>query len=333
MSATSSSRWPSLASDVLTPHSWLSHMVATDHCGEYLEEGGSLVRIVSTPDEATHAQLVDALRRVTEDLQIGMISVSHHNCDQLQYPHKIVAALGEQIELRDLFHACAAQVWRRLGYPPTGVTAREVSDRHGGSLMDLRSDFRSEVRRMFDSETNLSRDFRSAIPRILEGVLDGPHQERIVIGQFQSFLLGTLSARDLFQIGIQKKVNRETATETLRNLLALVALANRTGAVLHLDLRRVTDHELVAQGGRLVFATTKQARIWVYQWIRELIDGLDRFSSAFIVVEFGPSFPDPSFAGRGWGLYDALRLRLQDGVHPVDGKQNPSAPFVSLGSR
>ena len=198
--------------------------------------------------------------------------------------------------------------------------------------MDLRSDFRAELRRAFDSGPALSRDFRSAVPRVLEGVTDGPPHERLVIGQFQSFLCGTLSARDLFQFGFQKKVSRETATSTLKNLLALFAHANRNGVLLHLDLRWITDHELLSAGGRAVFAPTKQARVWVYQWIRELIDGLDRFSSTLLVVEFGPSFEDPSFAGRGWGLYDALRLRLQDGVHPLDGMQNPSAPFVALRS-
>ena len=318
--------------DVLTPSAWLAHLMEFDKCGEYLTDGGSLIRIASTSDVAAHEQLSDALSARAEVSQTQLLSISRDNCDKLQYPHKIVATLGEQVDLTVLFRGCASEVWRRLGYPSIGVTARDVSERHGGSLMDLRSDFRAEVRRMFDSGPDLSRDFRSAIPRVLEGVIDGPPQERLVIGQFQSFLCGTLSARDLFQFGIQKKVCRETATSTLRNFLALFAFANRNGVLLHVDLRWITDHDLVSADGRAVFAPTKQARVWVYQWIRELIDGLDRFSSTFLVIEFGSSFQDPSFAGRGWGLYDALRLRLQDGVHPVDGGQNPSAPFVALGS-
>ena len=220
-------------------------------------------------------------------------------------------------------------MWTRIGYPSSAVTATEVGAHHGLPTLEIRRDFRDELQSLLREKHQLSRDFAAATRHVINGVIDGTQAERLALGQFESYLTGNLTARELFQLGVQKKISRETATSALRNLLALHRLAGRSGALLHLDLRWATNHEQLPKTEAGGYVPTKQARTSIYQWVRELIDSLDRFSSTFICVEFGPNFRDPAFHGRGWGIYDALRLRLEDGVKPADGP-NPSASFVPL---
>ena len=312
---------------------WLQHLVEADQGLDFVRSGGSLLRVASTSTPTAHRSFLSALNDFTDQAQVPLLQVSYETCDRLQYPQKVIAAIGETVDFPQLFRDIAHLIWRHLGYAGSSVLARDVSAVTGNSLMDLRGEFRAEVRRMLDNGPTLSRDFRSIVPRILvDGVIDGPHAERGYIEQFRSYLRGLLSARDLYQLGIMKKVTRETATSTLRSLLALYSMTSNPGVVLHLDLRWSSDHDLLSTLDRTVFGPTKQARVWIYQWMRELIDTLDRFSSTIIIVEVGPSFRDPSFSGRGWGLYDALRLRLEDGVRPADGDSNLSAPFITFGA-
>jgi hypothetical protein len=328
--------WSSLRDAMTTkldePNRWLQHLLDVDLSLEFVQRGGSLLRVVSTGSPATHWSLVAALQSTSESEQLPLVQIGHGNCEKLQYPNKIVAAMGETVDLAALFRAIAHRAWRQLGYAGSSVTARDVSEVTGRSLMDLRSEFRFEVRRLLESGPPLSRDFRNVVPRVLDAVIDGPQAERNYVEPFRSYLRGLLSARDLYQLGVMKKVTRETATSTLRGLLALHSLTSTPGVVVHLDLRWGSDHELLSTKDRRILGPTKQARIWIYQWVRELIDTFDTFSSTIMIVEVGPSFGDPSFSGRGWGLYDALRLRLEDGVHPADGAPNLSAPYVAMGA-
>jgi hypothetical protein len=296
---------------------------------DFLVNRGSLIRVVVTVQPTVHAVLERELVRLADATGLQLVCISAKNCDKLQFPHKVVASIAQELDLREFFRDCAREVWRRMGYVTTECSVRRVSELHGVSMMELRQDFRSELGSFLREGPQMSRDFNTAIRRVLNGVIDGSNEERVLVGQFLSYLLGLLPVRELFQLGVQRKVARDTATSTLRNLLSIPCLAGRAGTIAYLDLRWTTDHEQLTGLDRL--GPTRQARSWIYQWVRELIDSQDRFSSTLMCVEFGPSFIDADLYGRGWGIYDALRLRLEDGVRPADGP-NPSAPFVLLGS-
>jgi len=313
--------------DHLSPLAWTRHLTDIDNFPGYLLLGGSAVRVVVTEDADTHVELVDELGHLERSHELVGIRVDAGSCGKLHQPQSILAAIARRVDLFDVFTHVARRIWRDLGYPSTEVTIAKVAERHGLLHNELRTEFRAESRRFIGDLPGLSRDFRTAIHTVLLEVIDHDHRGRAVAQRVESYLLGTLGAKDLFELGIQRKVSKETATPAMRNLLALLCAARPQGTLLHIDLRWATDELLLTEGP--AWRATKTQRIAIYQWVRELIDGVDRFTSTLICVEFGPQFPNASFSGRGWGLYDALRLRLEDGVRPVGGP-NPSAPFVPL---
>lgn len=313
--------------DHLSPLAWTQHVADIDNFPGYLLLGGSAVRVVVTEDDDTHVELIDELTRLERSHELVGIRVDAASCGKLHQPQAILATIARSIDLFGAFTDVARRIWRDLGYPSTEVTIAKVAERHGLLHNELRTEFRLESRRFVAELPGLSRDFKTAIHSVLLEMIDSDHRGRAVVQRVESYLLGTLGAKDLFDLGIQRKVSKETATPAMRNLLAFLHAASPSGTLLHIDLRWATDEHLLTEGP--VWRATKSQRVAMYQWVRELIDGVDRFTSTLICVEFGPQFPNASFSGRGWGLYDALRLRLEDGVRPVGGP-NPSAPFVPL---
>lgn len=315
-------------SDALSPPAWARHVDEIDDVPGYLLLGGSLVRVVVTENQRGHLDLVAELDDLAERRALVSIRVDAANCPKLHQPQLVLASVVQSLDLFRVFVDVATEIWRRLGYPTSEVTLGKVAERHGMLINDLRTEFRGESRRFLEAERGLTRDFKTAVRNILLELIDGEHRGRAGVQRLESYFRGTLGARDLFDLGIQRKVSKETSTPALRNLTALLHLAGRAGCLLHLDLRWVTDEHLLTEGP--LSRATRTQRVAVYQWIRELIDGIDRFTSTVVCAEFGPQFPDPAFNGKGWGLYDALRLRLEDGVRPSGGP-NASAPFVPLG--
>jgi len=239
----------------------------------------------------------------------------------------MVASIAQRTDLRETLRCCARRIWSDMGYLVESAEIRDVAERHNLSMVNLRQDFRAELNRLPHKDVRLGRDFLSALRLVLPGVSEGGVTEHNEVGRLTSYLSGTLGMSDIFQLGMQRKLDRQTALPVLRNFLALNRLAGRSGTLLHIDLTWATDHETLGVNG-----LTKQSRIWTYQWLRELIDSHHLFDAVFLCIEVGPGFPDPNTLGRGWGLYDAVRLRLEDGVHPRDG-QNLSAPIVTLEAR
>ena len=318
-----------LMPDLLSPQAWTGHVADIDDFPGYLLLGGSAVRVVVTEDDRAHKDLNEALSDLAEAAQLEHVMLDAMSCPRLYQSPAILSAVARSINLVDIFNRIARRIWARLGYPSVEVSVAKVAERHGLLHDQLRTDFRDETGRFLEQLHGLSPDFKNAMRRILLRVSDGEHRGEAGVRYLESYYAGTLGARDLYEVGLHRKLTKETATPALRNLLALLAAADHAGSLLHLDLRWVTDETLLTEGP--LRPASKSQRLAVYQWVRELIDSVDRFTSTFIVVEFGPQFTDPRFNGRGWGLYDALRLRLEDGVRPAGGP-NPSAPFVPLGS-
>lgn len=315
-------------SDSVEPATWLRHLEDADELIQYLETGGSLLRVVTSRDQWTHRSLVDELHGLCTRMNLRRLAVDHFDCRRLYSAPDVVVSVAKKMDIYDVFAHVARRIWKSLGSVDDKFLLEEVRFILGASPSELRVDFRSEMEQFFGNFPGFSRDFRLAVRSVLLDLIVGGASSRIAIQRVESYFLGSGTVKDLRDISIQRKLTRETATRVLRNLVELNRAAGSRGTLLHLDFRSLSDHEMVP-GDYLVRSASKSQRIAAYQWIRELIDGNGQFSSCMICVELGPNFPDPNFRGRGWGLYDALRLRLEDGVRPVGGP-NLSAPFIPL---
>lgn len=311
----------------LTPAAWTNHLVTVEGLPKLLQDGSSMLRVAVTRDRSVSNSLRSELDAFAASHGLEIARADRSTCERLQEPNRMVASIAQRTDLRETLRCCARRIWSDMGYLVESAEIRDVAERHNLSMVNLRQDFRAELNRLPHKDVRLGRDFLSALRLVLPGVIEGGVTEHNEVGRLTSYLSGTLSMSDAFQLGMQRKLDRQTALPILRNFLALNRLAGRSGTLLHIDLTWATDHEALGVNG-----LTRQSRIWTYQWLRELIDSHHLFDSVFLCIEVGPGFPNPNALGRGWGLYDAVRLRLEDGVHPSDG-QNLSAPIVTLEAR
>jgi len=301
---------------------WLDHLFDVDRTAGYLTAGGSLARVVTVPDDAAHAELRRVLERRAVEHGLRFLSVESPET-MLHQPEHVLRDLVHCVDLGNVLAEFAASVWARIGYGGQGLSTLEVSEASGDSRIVLRRDFGRESRRVLGWEHALTRDFGEAFDWGATETVDGTGANAALL--LGSWLAGKIGSKDRHVLGVHRPVNRANATSTIRSLMATSRLAGSVGTVLHVDARWMTDPELMP-GTR---GSTRQQRIWLYQWVRELIDSMPRWSSTFVCFEFGESFLDETVSGRGMGLYDALRIRIVDGVRPRGG-QNPSAPLVSL---
>lgn len=316
--------------DAVKPAVWLRHLETSDELSQFIVHGGSLLRVVTSCDQQTHNSLVGELFDLSNRLGLKHLGVERLDCSRLYSAPDVVSSAASKADFTELFTQIARRIWKFLGPVDEAFLLDEVRFILRSSPLDLRADFRSEMNQFLEHFPGFSRDFRVAVRSVLLEIIVGGASSRDALQRVESYFLGTAKVRELRDIGIQRKLARETATRVLRNLFELNRATGSNGTLLHLDFRWISDHEL-APSNSSARPASKSQRVATYQWIRELIDGSDQFSSSLICVEFGPNFPDPNFRGRGWGLYDALRLRLEDGVRPVGGP-NLSAPFIPLTS-
>lgn len=309
----------------LSPSEWLHHLRTVDQVPDFLKAGGSIVRVVTSHSQPVHKQLTVSLDSFAASHDFRLLRVSHETCPRLQYPHEIIASLVPSLEIESLFRGLARRAWVEAGFDGDGHALSAVQERTRESRSSLRREFKRALRSLLPPGEVLNHEFTRAAQEVVTDVVESPEQALAAIKLFESYLLRRATQSELVALGVLRKITRSNATPTLKQLVALNHVGGWPASVLHLDLRWTSDHESLDS----LVGPTRMARRDLYQWVREIIDLTPGFRSAFVCVEFGPTFLDPSPTGRGFGSYDALRLRLDDGVKPRGGP-NPSAALVPL---
>jgi hypothetical protein len=277
---------------------WTEHLLKQDASLDFVKAGGSLVRFPIAENDKAHRSLVSALRSAKEQNQLAFFTVPSHACE-IHRPDKVLSELASRWNTESYATAVIRNVWKELRYDASESILLSDASRATGQ----------DPNPMF---SRFNRNLRDLLGRGLNN-----QGER-------------LTAADRRSIGIMWPVKRDNATSILRSMLAFSALAGWTGSILHFDIRFVTDHAKYDEINS-PNTYTKQKRIALYQWLREIIDQTQHFSKTVIVVETGPTFIDQSQFGIGIGIYDALKNRIVDDVSLNDSAvANPCAIVVPI---
>ncbi len=319
----------------LTSREWLVALTSADHLIEHLNSKGSIIKFCVVNSHSDHEELVKRLDNLCDDNRLNLLAVDGSRTD-VSAPENIVRFVANGLRTEHSVNAFVRHVWREAAYENEDLKPlmRLAADKDIDKI-SLNQSFESALRRVLPRSSEVdhvpafNRDFRNALLKLAaitrEEGQTSPIRAQLIDG-FHTWMTGMAPAHILKMLGIQWKLRRTNATQILRSVLALAPLNGFKASILHLDLRYVTNTEILTTPTPVKY--TKNKRIGTYQWLRELIDQTHLFDSTMIIVEVGPLFLDQSATGPGIGRYDALKFRVLDDI--TTDRDNPSSVITKI---
>lgn len=319
----------------LTSREWLSALISADHLVDHLDSKGSIIKFCVVNSDSDHQELRKWLDKLCVDHNLNLLTVDASKTD-VSSPENIVRFLANGFRTEQNINEFVRYVWRESANENEDLVPfmKLAADRDIDKI-SLNQSFESALRRVLPRSSEIhhvpafNRDFRNALLKLAsitrEEGRTSPIRAQLIDG-FHTWLTGMAPAHILKMLGIQWKLRRTNATQILRSVLALAPMTGYKASIFHLDLRYVTNSEILAAPAPIKY--TKNRRTGTYQWLRELIDQTHLFDSTFIVVEVGPLFLDQSATGPGIGRYDALKFRVLDDI--TTDRDNPSSVITKI---
>ena len=164
-------------------------------------------------------------------------------------------------------------------------------------------------------------EFRTAMLRLCQAQLRSGQ----VVDAEHTAVLDWLRG-DLRQISVLKsalifrRIGRHNARQLLFSLAHWLAVNDRAGLVLVVNIRRLGFARRPSPEERQGYYYTKAALLDAYEVLRQLVDNTDEMANCIAVVVAAPEFL--SDLPRGLDAYQALKLRIYDEVRDLN-RDNP----------
>lgn len=320
----------------ITQDEWID-TIRGEYLQSFIKRGGAAVKFVVPMDNIDHDQLLNLLRKTSEEedylfTSVNAISTKIHMIDKLF--HEVARQINDrQIDDWDeLSNEFVKKYFTQNGY--TLPSRREdfniehIAATNNNLLENfLRGDIKTWLRQEIFCDYEMSQEFRIAMIRLCLEQLDlaGPPFLSKAVKEWlrgDLRLISTLKEALIFQ-----KIARHNARHMLFSLSHWLRINGKSGLILALDITRYLVSRRSKNPDNGYFYSVP-ALLDAYEVLRQFIDGTDEMEGCLIVVFASKEFLDPDDR-RGLSRYDALKLRIWDEVRDRQ-RQNPLASLVRL---
>ena len=315
----------------LSPDAWLGH-IRREYLETFVRDGGSAVKFPIPLDERSRDPLFKGLEGAAREagclyLHVDAAETRVHMIDRWFF------RVAEQAPWGRLVREVLARFARDEGYAlPTDSTespVEQIASIHGVTPEFIGTRLDPRIEQYVFRERALVREFRIAMTQLCLAELRG---EDTSSGTFQiltEWLTGRNTAVSAVKpFKIYTRINRANARHLFESLSWWVRFAGYAGTVITVDAARISVPRNPRDEGVYY---TKAMVLDFYEVLRQFIDGADRLSGCLLVVVPDMAFLDEEVSGRGYGAYQALKLRIIDEVR--DRRLvNPMAALVRLKS-
>jgi P-loop Domain of unknown function (DUF2791) len=301
----------------------------SEYLTEYIPAGGAAVKFAVT--EAGSADIVRegllsrARSRGYVVATVNAAQVKIHMID------KVFNAVATQIDWDEGARAVVRSTLQALGFqsaPDGELSLEHLAAANDYDANELRIELNRELQREILKDYELAHEFRIAMLRLCQAVLDHSESMREERNLVLEWLRGEVRlVSTLKQVRIYQKIARHNARDMLTSLTHWVAKTGRPGLVLDLDLRRCAVSKRPDDG--LVFYS-RVAVLDTYEFLRQLIDATDELKSCLVLATISPDILTDPFRGIEHN-YEALKYRIWDEVRDSQ-RTNPLAALVRTAS-
>jgi hypothetical protein len=298
----------------------------------YISGGGTAVKFVVPADDAVAAAFVDRVGTAARSAgyvvaQVDAAQTRVHLLEQVFFD---VARL---VDWDDLATVATRRAAEAAGYPVPpdgGVSLDQLASHHRVDPRELKRDVDRQLQHQVQQDYAMVQEFRTAMLRLCQAQLRSGQ----VVDAEHAAVLDWLRG-DLRQISVLKsalifrRIGRHNARHLLFSLAHWLAVNDRTGLAVVLDIRRLGFARRPSPEERHGHYYTKGALLDAYEVLRQLVDNTDEMANLIVVVVASPGFV--SDASRGLDAYQALKLRIFDEVRDAN-RDNPLSSLIRLGA-
>jgi hypothetical protein len=308
--------------------SFLDH----DYLHGYLDGGGAALKFVVPPDEASAAAFMERFAATAAEAGFGVAQVDAA-ATRAHLLEEVFFAVARQVDWDALATVATRAALAAAGYPVTAdgrVALEGLAAHYKVDPRELKRDVDRQLQDRVHRDYAMVHEFRTAMLRLCQAQL-GSGQ---VVDAEHTAILDWLRG-DLRQISVLKsalifrRVGRHNARHLLFSLAHWLAVNDRAGLAVVLDIRRLGSARRPSPEERQGHYYTKAALLDAYEVLRQLVDNTDEMSNCMFVVVASPAFLTD--ANRGLDAYQALKLRIFDEVRDVN-RDNPFSSLVRLGA-
>ncbi|MGH9056969.1 MAG: BREX system ATP-binding domain-containing protein [Acidimicrobiales bacterium] len=306
--------------------------LAGEYLHDYVEDGGAAVKFVVPPDDPTASAFVEGFGAAASGAGYCVAVVDAANT-RVHLLEQVLFDVARQVDWDGLAASAARGAFESAGYPapPDGsVTLDRVAAHHGVDARELKRDVDRQLQKQVQRDYAMVQEFRTAMLRLCQAqlrsgqVVDAEHEAVL------DWLRGDLRQISALKSAlIFRRIGRHNARQLLFSLSHWLAVQERAGLALVLDIRRLGFARRPSPEERHGHYYTKAALLDAYEVLRQLVDNTDEMSNCIVVVVASPPFLTDR--GRGLDAYQALKLRIFDEVRDLN-RDNPLSALIRLGA-
>jgi len=314
----------------ITIDEWID-TIREEYLHDFIKRGGAAVKFVVPMDDIDHDQLLNLLRKTSEEenylfTSVNAISTKIHMIDKLFH------AVARQIDWDDLSLSFVKNIFTQNGYElpirSEDFDFQNISAINKREEKFLRKEVHSWLEAKIFHDFEMSQEFRIAMIRLCLEQLDSAGPSAFLSNAVKEWLRGELRLiSTLKEALIFQKIARHNARHMLFSLVHWLRVNGKSGLILVLDVTRYLSSGRSKNPDDGFFYSVP-AILDVYEVLRQFIDGTDEMEGCLIVVLASKEFLDPDNR-RGLSRYDALKLRIWDEVRDRQ-RPNPLASLVRL---
>lgn len=306
--------------------------LAGEYLADYVAHGGAAVKFVVPADDGAAAAFTSGFAAVAGDAGYAVTSVDAAET-RVHLLEQVFFDVARQVDWDALAAAAAARAADAAGYPPpTGEapSIERLAAHHGVDPRELKRDLDRALQAQVQRDYAMVAEFRTAMLRLCQAQLRSGQVSDAEHAAVLDWLRGDLRQISALRSAlIFRRIGRHNARQLLFSLAHWLAVNDRAGLALVLDIRRLGFARRPSPEERHGHYYTKAALLDAYEVLRQLVDNTDEMSHLVVVAVASPAFLTDT--SRGLDAYQALKLRVFDEVRDAV-RDNPLSSLVRLGA-
>lgn len=303
-----------------------------DYLRGYVDGGGAALKFVVPPDDESATAFMERLTEVAQLARFGVARVDAADT-RVHLLEQVFFAVARQVDWDGLATVATRGALEAAGYPaPAGgpVALDGLASQYRVDQRELKRDVDRQLQLRVQRDYAMVQEFRTAMLRLCQAQLRSGQVADAEHAAVLDWLRGDLRQVSVLKSAlIFRRIGRHNARHLLFSLAHWMAVNDRAGLAIALDVRRLGSARRPSPEQRQGHYYTKSSLLDAYEVLRQLVDNTDEMANLIVVVVASPAFL--SDTPRGLDAYQALKLRIFDEVRDLN-RDNPLSSLVRLGA-